>query len=63
MESGRREPGVAEGTLEEHVDDILRSKSALAESIVTNGESFLAKMSAKELEDVVALSCTADNMP
>ncbi len=53
---------VAEGTLEEHVDDILRSKSALAESIVTNGESFLAKMSAKELEDVVALSCTADNM-
>ena len=46
---------MTEGTLEEHVDDILQSKSVLAESIVTGGESFLAKMSAKELEEVVAL--------
>ena len=47
---------ITEGTLEERVDDILQSKSALAGSLITGGESFLAKMSAKELDEVVALT-------
>ncbi len=51
---------VSEGTLEEHIDDILQTKSVLAESIVTGGESFLAKLSSKELEEVVALDSTAE---
>jgi len=46
---------VTEGTLEEHVDDILQSKSALADSIVTGGESFLARMTAADFEGVVSL--------
>ena len=47
---------VTEGTLEEHVDDILQSKSALADSLVTGGESFLAQMSAADLDGVVSLT-------
>ena len=46
---------IAEGTLEEHVDDILQSKGALADSLVTGGESFLAQMSASDLDGVVSL--------
>ncbi len=46
---------MTEGTLEEHVDDILRSKSALAGSLVAEGESFLSQMSASDLEGVVSL--------
>ena len=51
---------VTEGTLEEHIDDILQTKSVLAESIVTGGESFLAKLSSKELVEVVAQDSTAE---
>ena len=47
---------ITEGTLEERVDDILQSKTALAGSLITGGESFLMKMSAKEFDDVVALT-------
>ena len=47
---------ITEGTLEERVDDILQSKSALASSLITGGESFLMKLSAQEFDDVVALS-------
>jgi len=46
---------MAEGTLEERVDGLLRSKSALAGALVADGESFLARMSASELEGVVRL--------
>ena len=46
---------MAEGTIEEHVDEILRRKSVLASSLVTGGESFLAKMSAEEFDRTVAL--------
>jgi non-specific serine/threonine protein kinase len=46
---------VTEGTLEEHVDDILQSKSALADSLVTGGESFLARMTAADFDGVVSL--------
>ena len=47
---------ITEGTLEERVDDILQSKTALAGSLITGGESFLMKMSAKEFDEVVALA-------
>lgn len=46
---------VTEGTMEERIDAILRSKSVLASSLVSGGESFLAKMSAEEFERTVAL--------
>lgn len=46
---------ITEGTIEEHVDDTLLSKSALAESIFSGGESFLATMSSPELERIVGL--------
>jgi SNF2 family DNA or RNA helicase len=46
---------ITEGTLEERVDDILQSKSALAGSLIAGGESFLLKMSAEELDAVVGL--------
>ena len=46
---------ITEGTLEERVDNILQSKSALAGSLISGGESFLAKMSADELDEVVSL--------
>ena len=47
---------ITEGTLEERVDDILQSKSALAGSLIAGGESFLANMTAQELDRVVRLS-------
>ena len=47
---------ITEGTLEERVDDILRRKSLLAGSLVTNGESFLREMSPEEFEEVVGIS-------
>lgn len=46
---------ITEGTLEERVDNILQTKSALAGSLISDGESFLAKMSAAELDEVVRL--------
>ncbi len=46
---------IASGTLEEHVDDILERKSALAGTLVTSGESFLAKMGVSDFERTVAL--------
>lgn len=46
---------IASGTLEEHVDDILERKSALAGSLVTSGESFLAQMGVSDFERAVAL--------
>lgn len=46
---------IASGTLEEHVDQILERKSALAGTLVTSGESFLAQMGASDFERTVAL--------
>lgn len=46
---------IASGTLEEHVDEILERKSALAGTLVTSGESFLARMGASDFERTVRL--------
>ena len=47
---------ITEGTLEEHVDEILERKSRVAGSLVTSGESFLLQLSDEELGAVLALS-------
>ena len=47
---------ITEGTLEEHVDEILERKSRVAGSLVASGESFLLQLPAAELEAVVSLS-------
>ena len=47
---------ITEGTLEEHVDEILERKSRVAGSLVASGESFLLQLPAAELEAVLALS-------
>ena len=47
---------ITEGTLEERVDDILQSKSALAGSLIAGGEAFLMRMSAQEFDSVVGLA-------
>ena len=46
---------IAAGTLEEHVDEILNRKAALAGTLVTTGEGFLSQMSTQEFERTVAL--------
>lgn len=47
---------ITEGTLEERVDEILQSKSALAGSLISGGESFLASLTEQELDRVVSLT-------
>lgn len=47
---------ITEGTLEEHVDEILERKSRVAGALVTSGESFLLQLSDEELGAVLALS-------
>ena len=46
---------ICSGTVEDHVDRLLESKRELAEGVVTSGESFLARMSDAELDQIVAL--------
>lgn len=46
---------ITEGTLEEHVDEILERKSRVAGSLVASGESFLREMSSEEFERTVRL--------
>ncbi len=46
---------ITTGTLEEHVDEILNRKAALAGTLVTTGEGFLSQMSTQEFERTVAL--------
>lgn len=47
------------GTLEERIDAMIESKTALADAIVTSGESFLTELSNTELRDVLRLSAAA----
>ena len=47
---------ITEGTLEEHVDEILERKSRVAGTLVTSGESFLLQLSDEELGAVLSLS-------
>ncbi len=44
------------GTLEERIADLLERKSALAESVVGNGESWLTSLSGATLQDLLALA-------
>jgi SNF2 family DNA or RNA helicase len=46
---------ICAGTLEEHIDDLIESKKALAESVVGAGESWLTELSTDELRDVMQL--------
>ena len=46
---------ITEGTLEERVDEILEKKTRLSSGIVENGENFLLKMSAGEIESLARL--------
>jgi SNF2 family DNA or RNA helicase len=46
---------ICAGTLEEHIDALIESKKALAESVVGAGESWLTELSTDELRDVMQL--------
>jgi hypothetical protein len=43
------------GTLEEHIDELIESKKALAESVVGAGEGWLTELSTDELRDIMSL--------
>ncbi len=43
------------GTLEEHIDELIESKRALAESVLGADESWLTELSTAQLRDLVAL--------
>ena len=43
------------GTLEEMIDDMIESKKALAESVVSSGENWLTELSSDDLRDLVTL--------
>ncbi|MCR5414748.1 MAG: DEAD/DEAH box helicase [Kiritimatiellae bacterium] len=47
---------ITEGTLEEHVDEILERKSLLAGSLVGEGENFLKLLAPGELDEALKLS-------
>ena len=47
---------ITHGTLEDRIDAILEEKSALADELITSGESFLLKMGADEFARTVSLS-------
>ena len=47
---------ITEGTLEEHIADLLEKKSELAGSLVESGEKFLREMNLAEFERTVSLS-------
>ncbi len=46
---------ITEGTLEEHIDEILERKARVAGSLVQAGESFLRELSADEFNQVITL--------
>ena len=46
---------ITEGTLEEHIDEILERKARVASSLVQSGESFLRELSADEFNQVITL--------
>jgi superfamily II DNA or RNA helicase len=50
---------VAEGTLEDHIGELIERKRALAESVVGAGESWIGKLSNAELSDLVRLGSEA----
>ncbi|MFI0038193.1 DEAD/DEAH box helicase [Streptomyces mutabilis] len=46
---------ITEGTVEDRIADMLRSKRALAEAVLGSGESALTELTARELSDLVSL--------
>jgi SNF2 family DNA or RNA helicase len=50
---------VCAGTLEERIDELIRSKQALAEQVVGAGETWLTELSTGELRDLMALRAEA----
>ncbi len=46
---------VSAGTVEEKIDEMITAKRALAESVVSAGESWITEMSTNELRDVLTL--------
>lgn len=46
---------ITEGTLEEHVDEMLARKSRVADALVTGGEGFLRELAPEEFDRVVSL--------
>ncbi|MDQ0790015.1 DEAD/DEAH box helicase [Streptomyces sp. B3I8] len=46
---------ITEGTVEDRIDDMLRSKRALADAILGSGETSLTELSDRELSDLVSL--------
>jgi len=47
---------ICAGTLEEKIDAMIESKTALAGEIIASGEAWLARLSDDQLYDVLALS-------
>ena len=47
---------ISVGTMEEHIDQMIEQKKALAESIVGAGENWLTEMSTEQLKELFALS-------
>ena len=50
---------VCVGTLEERIDQLLKKKSALADSVVGNGEAWLTEFSTEQLRDLFTLGADA----
>jgi SNF2 family DNA or RNA helicase len=50
---------VCAGTLEERIDELIESKKALADSIVSTGEGWLTEFSTDQLRELVMLSTEA----
>ena len=46
---------ICEGTLEEHIDGLIESKKALAQSVVGAGEDWLTNLSTAELRKIITL--------
>ena len=46
---------ITKGTLEEKIDDMLRSKKQLADLTVATGEKWIGELSDKDLRQLVAL--------
>ncbi len=49
---------ICEGTLEERIDAIIESKKALAESLVSSGETWITELDDSELMDLLSLSAS-----
>jgi SNF2 family DNA or RNA helicase len=46
---------ICAGTLEEKIDEMIEHKKAVADAVVTTGESWLTELSNDQLKDLIAL--------